>query len=114
MYNSTAYNSSTYNYSPLLLDSSQDSIVFDGFSLQNANIITSRIDYDNEGQIELNSFNFPRSDGWWVLSKYFRGRVISIECTIKADTGIAFNTLLDTIKKKLRTTDLFLDKTVNG
>lgn len=82
--------------------------------MQSANIITSRIDYDNEGQVELNAFNFPKSDGGGVLSKYFRGRAISIECTIKADTGTAFNDLLDTIKKKLRTTEGYLDITVNG
>lgn len=105
MYNSYPYNSQAYNYTPIPVSLTQDSIVFDGYSLQSANIITSRIDYDNQGGIDINSFDFPRADGGGVLSKYYRGRTITLDCTIKADTRASFENLLDTTKKYLRNTE---------
>lgn len=63
MYNNYAFNESIFNETPAVVPTTQDSIVFDGYSLQNANIITSKINYDDQGQIELNSFNYPRVDG---------------------------------------------------
>lgn len=114
MYNNYAFNESIFNETPAVVPTTQDSIVFDGYSLQNANIITSKINYDDQGQIELNSFNYPRVDGGWVLSKFYRGRIIVLNCTIKADTATAFNTLLDTTKKNLRKTEGYLEITVNS
>jgi len=114
MFNNYAFNESTFNETPVVVPTTQDSIVFDGYSLQNANIITSKIDYDNQGQIELNSFNFPRVDGGGVLSKFYRGRIITVNCTIKSDTSVNFNTLLDTTKKSLRKTEWYLEITVNS
>lgn len=91
------------------MDLGQDSIVFDSYSLQNASIITTKIDYDDEGRIDLNSFDYPKADGGGVISKFYRGRVINAEVTLKADTAEDLQTLLDTFKKKLRTTEGYLD-----
>lgn len=109
MYNFYPYNSQAYNYTQIPVSLTQDSIVFDGYSLQSASIITSRIDYDNQWNIELNSFNFPRADGGGVLSKYYRGRTITLDCTIKSDTRANFEALLDMTKKALRKTEWYLE-----
>ena len=118
MYN-LQYNNSSYNGNPpygwpFPSGWPTDSIIFDGYGLQNENIITSNIDFDNLTQVELNSFSYPRENWGGVLSRYYRGRTISMECTIKSDTWINFNILLDQVKKSIRVTEWFLDITVNS
>lgn len=104
----------TLGGSPIPSSSSTDAIAFDGYGLQNANIITSEIDFDDTGSIELNSFKYPRENGGGVLSKFYRGREIKLKLTIKEATGTAFNTLLDNFKKSLRVTEGYLDILVNS
>jgi len=107
-------NSSEVNHTTDSIVSLQSDIVFDWYSLQNLNFITSNIDYDDLGKVELNTFNYPRSDGGGVLSKYFRGRTIKLTGSIRKDTAEEFNNFIDEIKKNLRKTEGYLDVTING
>jgi len=107
-------NASEVNYADASSVSLQADIVFDGYSLQNLNFITSKIDYDDIGKVELNSFNYPRTDGGGVLSKYYRWRSIKLNGFIKKDTVTEFNDFIDEIKKNLRKTEGLLEVVVNG
>ncbi len=100
--------------SPIPATSSTDVLAFDGFGLQNANIITSQIDFDDTGSIELNSFKYPRENGGGVLSKFYRERDIKLTLTLKANTADEFAALLDTFKKALSKTEGQLDILVAG
>lgn len=94
----------------------QDPIVFDGYSLQSSTIVTSEIDYDDQKNIELNTFKFPRINGGGVLSKPYRGRTITLKGVITVASGgdaSDFNDLLDEIRSAMRTTEGNLDIYVN-
>ena len=99
MFNTYQFDQTAINASTVPLTFSTDIIAFDSFGLQNANIITSEIDFDDIGGIELNSFKFPRENGGGVLSKFYRGRDIKLTITLKAASTSAFAALLDSFKQ---------------
>lgn len=114
MLNQYAVSETSIGDSPAITTESTGDIVFNGYSLSNSStIICTYIDYDNQGKIDLNTFNFPRDNGGGVLTKYYRGRDIKLRITLVESTASAFNTLIDNFKTALRTTEGNLDIKVN-
>lgn len=103
-----------FGESPLPLIATQEVIAFDGYGLQNENIITTKIDHDDLTKVALSTFDLPRADGGGVLSRFYRGREIKLEVTVKSDTAENFQILVDTFKKNLSKTEGNLDITING
>lgn len=114
MFNNVLFGGEVINYSALSQTAAEDVIAFDTFGLQNASIITTEISFDDLGDVELNSFKFPRDDGGGVLSKYYRGRNITVKVTLKAATADLLSALIDTFKRSIRGTEGYLDIVVAG
>lgn len=72
MINYSPINDQPIGYSPLPFSTTQDSIAFDGYGLQNSSIRTMLMDNDDMGKIDLSTFDFPRDDGGGLLTKYYR------------------------------------------
>lgn len=114
MVNTFAVNEYEVNHWFAPISVGQDDIVFQGYSLQNANIITDQPNNDDLTDMEMNTSMFPRNDGAALLSRYYRGRTISIRSTLLADNETELNELIDEVKKNLRETEGNLDIKVNG
>lgn len=97
MYNQTLYNE-MYSNTPIPSDIIEDDIVFNGYWLQNENIVVPRYDFESTNQSEYNSFNIPQSNWKGFLSRYWRDRDITIQWTLKANTKEELNNLIDELK----------------
>lgn len=113
--NTYTLNSSALNSSLPPIYYTQDDIVFNGFSLANGStIVCNQINYDNLGDIDYNTFKYPRSNGGGVVSKYHRSRTVQARFTLRSSTANELNSLIDSFKKWLRKTEGNLDIRVNG
>lgn len=92
----------------------QDDFVFDGYSLQNSEIIMEMSDYDDLGKIDFNTFNFPRNNGGGVISKFYRGRTVGFTGIVRCSTAVLLNEKVDEIKRSISATEGYLDIKVNG
>ena len=114
MFNNDTFNSQVYNYSFEIATIETDSIQFEAFSLQNTEVITSKINYDDLEQVEINQFRFTGRDGGGVLSRYYIGRRITLTGTIVQPTATTLNAKLDAMKKGLSKKEGLLYITVNS
>jgi len=90
------------------------SFVFDWYSLHNTNIRVKAINYDDEWNIDLNTFDAPRVDWWWVLWHFWRAKDITFLLSIKWSTTSDLNNLIDELKNKTQKTEWRLEIEVNS
>lgn len=114
MFNDSTYNEQTFGYSAPPTTITQDDVAFNGYGLQNSQIVTNSIDFDNLGKVDLNTFDYAMTNGGGVLSKYFRGRTVTARITISVTDAATLNAKIDEIKRNLRYTEGFLDIRVSG
>lgn len=78
-----------------------DSIVFNGYGLQNATIISSQADPDSGPSRDLVRSDRPRGDGRKIQSDSMREKTITIVGVMRKATGPELETELDLMKKRL-------------
>lgn len=94
--------------------SSFNDIEFDGYSLQDANIIATNIVDSSAPTRELPTYRIPRNNGEGILGDYFRSRVIKVTGYIKDTTNALLEARLNTIKRRLTLREGNLDRNING
>ena len=116
MYNSFLYNSNLFG-SPAglpLAVSSSDLIVFNGYGLQNASVITQELVQDNAPSRAYNTQKIPRNDGGFVVNDKWDSKNVSIRGVIKKDTNALLEAEMNEMKRKLSIGEANLDITTDG
>ena len=86
-FNSFVYNSGVYNGGQQQAGpAQQDTIVFNGFSLQNANIKSSVALYDQTPTRDLPTNRIPRNDGEFIIGDFWRRKIVTISGTVRGST----------------------------
>ena len=88
MFNQYQFNNSVFNQVINTTNTiPQDDIVYNGYGLQNATVVTSFADFENWPSIQNDTFNRPRTDGGGELNYFFRDRIVTLRGTIKVSTA---------------------------
>lgn len=114
-FNSFLYNNNLYNsQAPVASEADQDNIVFNGYSLQNANIVTSQALYDQTPTRELPTNKIPRNDGEFIIGDFWRAKVITLRGTVRGSSAADLNSRIDAMKKALAVRGANLDIKIDG
>lgn len=79
-----------------------EDISFNDYWLQNDSISINYFNPYDTNEIEYNTFNLPRNNWVWFLSKFWRDRPIVLKGTIKHSTAEEFEAKVDEFKTALR------------
>ena len=101
----------TYEY---LSEIVNDTISYNGFWLQNENIIISKIDFDNSHRIQSDTYYKPLIDGAGELNYFFREKIVNASWYMKAESEETMNNEIDRLKKILLQNQKDLIIKVNG
>jgi len=103
--NWSTYNSTTYQS----IDSITDSIIFNGFGLQNDKIKVSFKDDQNLPKIDLSDFSNTIVDGGGIINRKYTEKTITFKGTIKGANNTELLQLIDLFKLKTSAVEWYLD-----
>lgn len=111
----------TLNSSPLNSSVSQnqswsvvlDDIIFDGYGLQNTNIVVSDANFWENPTTDLQTYRNPKSDWGAVIDRFYSERNIKISGTLYGSSSDDLNDRIDTLKKVLSKKEWYLDVKFN-
>lgn len=102
-WNSTLWNQHVWNGGAFIdaTPTSDEDFSFNGYGLQNEQIVVSRDDEWNNPDRDVNTSPVPNGDGQIINSDYFRTKTILLEGMLHGTTISGLDTLIDTFKKNL-------------
>jgi len=115
MYNEIQFNEGVYNGgAPITESSSSDVFQFNGYGLQNLNIIVSDSDHSTSPKRSVDTGELPRRHGVVIYDAQYREKIVTLEGHIKANSSSELEDLIKEIKKELSEIDGNLDITIGG
>jgi hypothetical protein len=115
LFNSPLWNASLFGGGTFTVEQfSTDLLVFDGFSLSDGSSVMLSELLDSGPSREILTGNVPRGHGQYINGDFWREKTIEARGFAKAADAAALDTLLDTIRKRLRVREANLDITRNG
>ena len=116
MLNHIPYNVGQFNGFNQVSDlvEAQDNIVFNGFSFQNINAITSKVLYDEMPIRKVRTFDIPREHGQKIVTDFYRTKRIRMVGVLRAASKEELNTKIDQMKLALSKRNSVLDIKING
>ena len=78
-----------------------DDFRFNGFWLQNSNVVTAFTNIYDYANIDISTYSNPIVDWWGVLNRRYDRRIVEFKGVLKADDVAGMNSLIDELKLKI-------------
>ena len=91
-----------------------DPIVFNNFSLQNDEVVTSILLHDSTPERDFTTRRIPRDDGRNIISDFWDQKFIEVTGFVRQPTASAMATKIDAMKKALSLREGNLDIQIDG
>lgn len=101
MLNESLYNELQHNWNLWFWSWNDDDISFDWFGLQNATYCISSTNLYWLSNVQIVESDRPQENGWFVLNRYYRDKIINFNGSITADDEDWLLTAIDNIKWSL-------------
>lgn len=92
----------------LVILTDANAIVFNGYVLQDSEIITNLFDRDNPASKKLVTEEIPRRSGKVVLSDFYSEKIIQLDAVVEAESRSAMDLKLRAMKNALKKTNGWL------
>lgn len=86
-----------------------DQVIFNWFWLQNDYFVCTKLNVWNMPGINLLTYDNPKSDGWWLLDRFYKQRTITLIGHIHAWNIKEMEQRIDALKKALSIKQWYLD-----
>lgn len=101
MLNANPLNEELINGEFAAFASSTDAITFNGYGLQNSNLVTSECDENSGPQRRLTLADIPGDDGQSIELDRLPQKIIKLSGTVFGETALALDSRIDEMKKNL-------------